>query len=202
MIIKNAVFMKSSEKAAQCPKPIKPEYAFIGRSNVGKSSLINMLVNQNKLAKTSSTPGKTQLINHFEVNENFWIVDLPGYGFARVPKSITANWEKMIREYLLTRTNLMCVFILIDTRIDPQENDLTFINWLGAQGVPIALAFTKADKQNVTKTRASVEKFKKAVLESWEELPPCFITSAEKQTGRDEVLDFIEQSNKAFTLKM
>lgn len=198
MIIKTATFIKSSEKADQCPKPIKPEYAFIGRSNVGKSSLINMLVNQNKLAKTSSTPGKTQLINHFEVNENFWIVDLPGYGFARVPKTVTDKWEKMIRTYLLGRTNLMCVFVLIDTRIDPQASDLTFINWLGEQGVPLALAFTKADKQTVNKTNASVEKFKKALLDNWEELPPYFITSAEKKIGRDEMLDFISKSNKLF----
>lgn len=198
MIIKTAVFVKSSEKMEQCPPPTKPEYAFIGRSNVGKSSLINMLVNHSHMAKTSSTPGKTQLINHFEVNEKFWIVDLPGYGFARVPKTITAKWEGMIRNYLLDRTNLMCVFVLIDTRIEPQKNDLSFIDWLGGQGVPLALAFTKADKQNPTKTNASVEKFKQALSETWDELPRYFITSAEKKTGRDEVLDFIEESNKLF----
>lgn len=182
----------------QCPPPIKPEYAFIGRSNVGKSSLINMLVNIKNLAKTSGTPGKTQLINHFEINEKFWIVDLPGYGFAKAPKSVTALWEIMIRKYLEQRENLMCVFILIDSRIPPQENDLSFIDKLGEQGIPIVLAFTKADKQSKTKTAASIEAFKKAVAENWDELPVCFVTSAETKDGRKEILDFIEESNTLF----
>lgn len=201
MIIRSTAFVKSSEKFEQCPPPIKPEYAFIGRSNVGKSSLINMLVNVKNLAKTSGTPGKTQLINHFEVNEKFWIVDLPGYGFAKAPKSVTAKWEIMIRGYLEQRENLMCVFVLIDTRIPPQKNDLEFIDKLGEQGIPLVLVFTKADKQSKTRTAAAVEKFKEAVSETWDELPMCFVTSAETKDGRKELLEFIEKTNPLFVLK-
>lgn len=201
MIIKSAAFIKSSANVEQCPKPVKPEYAFIGRSNVGKSSLINMLLNVKALAKTSSTPGKTQLINHFEVNESFWIVDLPGYGFAKVPKTVSSKWEAMIQNYLLKRENLMSAFVLIDSRLDPQQNDLNFINRVGKMGVPIVIAFTKADKQNLHKTNASVSKFKTTLLQSWEELPPCIVTSAEKKTGRSEILDFIENTNKTYAVK-
>jgi GTP-binding protein len=190
MQIKNATFLKSSAAVNGCPPPTKPEYAFIGRSNVGKSSLINMLVNKNGLAKTSGTPGKTQLINHFEINDAFWIVDLPGYGYAKVPKALAATWDKMINDYLLQRQNLMCVFVLIDSRHEPQKNDVSFIQKLGEAGVPLCLIFTKADKQSKTRTNKNIQTFNKAMLEIWEELPTYFITSAETKDGRDAILAF------------
>ena len=177
-----------------------PEYAFIGRSNVGKSSLINMLVNQHGLAKTSQRPGKTQLINHFLVNEQWYIVDLPGYGYAKVSKSSRENWEKFIRNYITKRESLQCVFVLIDSRLEPQKIDIEFCCWMGEIQIPFALVFTKADKQSTVKTDKNVAAFKKALNDWFEEIPPNFVTSAEKGLGKDKVLDFIEEVNKDFLM--
>jgi GTP-binding protein len=179
-----------------CPKDTKPEYAFIGRSNVGKSSLINMLTNNKKLAKTSATPGKTLLINHFIINKEWYLVDLPGYGYAKRSKTEVAKLDQMIRGYILQREQLVNVFVLVDIRLEPQQIDLEFIDWLGQSGVPFAIVFTKADKLTANKANQSVEAYKKKLLETWEELPPVFLTSAEKKQGRDEVLDYIEQINR------
>ena len=196
MEIKKAEFTLSAPMESMCPKDNKPEYAFIGRSNVGKSSLINMLTNNKKLAKTSATPGKTLLINHFIINNEWYLVDLPGYGFAKRSKKEVAKLEQMISGYILQREQLVNVFLLIDIRLEPQKIDLEFIQWLGDSSVPFAIVFTKADKLSVAKARQSVEDYKKVLLEMWEELPPIFVTSAEKRQGRDEVLDYIEQINK------
>ncbi len=177
-----------------------PEYAFIGRSNVGKSSLINMLVNQHGLAKTSQRPGKTQLINHFLINEKWYIVDLPGYGYAKVSKSSRENWEKFIRNYITKRESLQCVFVLIDSRLEPQKIDIEFCCWMGEIQIPFALVFTKADKQSTVKTDKNVAAFKKALNDWFEEIPPTFVTSAEKGLGKDKILDFIEEVNKDFLM--
>ncbi|MBK7852505.1 MAG: YihA family ribosome biogenesis GTP-binding protein [Bacteroidetes bacterium] len=198
MTIREARFIASQTTYTKCPEPVFPEYAFIGRSNVGKSSLINMLTGKKGLAKTSGTPGKTQLINHFMINEAWYLVDLPGYGFARVAKTAKATWDKMIRDYLQKRTNLMTVFILIDIRLDPQKIDLQFIQWVGENNIPLALVFTKADKLSKQQVIYSVESYKKELRKTWEELPLLFITSAEKKTGRDEILDYLELTNKDF----
>lgn len=198
MIIKSANFVMSNTKVSALPEPNMPEYAFIGRSNVGKSSLINMLVNQQGLAKTSQKPGKTQLINHFLVNENWYIVDLPGYGYAKVSKSSREKWEKFIRAYLTKRENLQCVLVLIDSRLEPQKIDLEFCCWLGECGIPFALVYTKADKQSGVKTDQNVAKFNKALLGWFEEAPPFFITSSEKGQGRDKLLQFIGEINQDF----
>jgi GTP-binding protein len=198
MEIREAEFVISNTHVEKCPAPNLPEYAFIGRSNVGKSSLINMLTGKKGLAKTSSTPGKTQLINHFLINKKWYLVDLPGYGFARVSKTAKAAWDRMIREYLGKRKNLMTVFILIDIRLEPQPIDLRFIQWAGEKQIPLALAFTKADKLPKQQILFSVEQFKKALRKNWEELPLMFITSAEKKTGREEILDFISETNEIF----
>ena len=179
-----------------CPKDTKPEYAFIGRSNVGKSSLINMLSRNKKLAKTSATPGKTLLINHFLINRDWYLVDLPGYGFAKRSKSEIAKLDQMIRGYILGREQLVNVFVLVDVRHEPQAIDLEFMNWLGMSGVPFSLVFTKADKLTGGKVRANVEAYKQRMLETWEEMPPYFVTSAEKGEGREEVLDYIDKINK------
>ncbi|RYG34375.1 MAG: YihA family ribosome biogenesis GTP-binding protein [Chitinophagaceae bacterium] len=200
MIIKSATFICSNTKISALPAPNMPEYAFIGRSNVGKSSLINMLVNQHGLAKTSQRPGKTQLINHFLINEKWYIVDLPGYGYAKVSKSSREKWEKFIRNYLTKRESLQCVFVLIDSRLDPQQIDLEFCCWLGEQQLPFSLIFTKADKQSSTKTNNNVAAFKKALRGWFEEIPPNFTTSAEKGQGRDEVLNFIGTVNEDFLM--
>jgi GTP-binding protein len=200
MEIKEAEFAVSNTNFEKCPAPIMPEYAFIGRSNVGKSSLINMLTNRKGLAKTSSTPGKTQLINHFLINNKWYIVDLPGYGYAQTSKTSKAAWDKMIRDYLEKRKNLMTVFVLIDIRLDPQPIDLRFIKWLGEKQIPIALTFTKADKISKQQVIYSVEQYKRTLLKTWDELPLMFITSAEKKTGRAEILDFIESVNKDFKI--
>ncbi|MEJ7560533.1 MAG: ribosome biogenesis GTP-binding protein YihA/YsxC [Pedobacter sp.] len=200
MIIKSATFICSNTKVSALPTANMPEYAFIGRSNVGKSSLINMLVNQHGLAKTSQRPGKTQLINHFLINEQWYIVDLPGYGYAKVSKSSRENWEKFIRNYITKRESLQCVFVLIDSRIEPQKIDLEFCCWMGEIQIPFALAFTKADKQSIVKTKQNVEAFKKALGGWFEEIPPYFITSAEKSAGRDELLQFIEDVNHDFAM--
>ena len=196
MEIKKAEFTLSAPMVSMCPNDSKPEYAFIGRSNVGKSSLINMLTNNKKLAKTSATPGKTLLINHFIINNEWYLVDLPGYGFAKRSKKEIAKLDQMIQGYILQREQLVNVFLLIDVRLEAQKIDLEFIEWLGQSSVPFAIVFTKADKLTPNKVRQNVEAYKKVLLESWEELPPIFITSSEKKQGRDEVLDYIEKINK------
>ena len=197
MEIKTAEFSLSSPRVSMCPNDTKPEYAFIGRSNVGKSSLINMLCRNRKLAKTSSTPGKTLLINHFIINKEWYLVDLPGYGFAKRSKSELAKLGQMIRGYILEREQLVNVFVLIDIRLEPQPIDLEFIEWLGVSQVPFSMVFTKADKLSAQKVRTNLETYKKKMLETWEEMPPHFVTSADTQAGRDELLDYIEQINKS-----
>lgn len=199
MIIKSAEFTLSAPMVSMCPQDTKPEYAFIGRSNVGKSSLINMLTNNRKLAKTSSTPGKTLLINHFIINKEWYLVDLPGYGYAKRSKKEVDKLDQMIRGYILQREQLVNVFVLVDIRLEPQKIDLEFIEWLGLSSVPFAIVFTKGDKLTPNKARQAVEDYKKKLLETWEELPPLFLTSAEKKEGRKEVLDYIEQINKELT---
>jgi len=197
MIIKTAEFSISSPTVTMCPADTKPEYAFIGRSNVGKSSLINMLCRHRRLAKTSATPGKTLLINHFIINKEWYLVDLPGYGFAKRSKKEIQRLDQMIRGYILGREQLVNTFVLVDVRLEPQAVDLEFMNWLGVSGVPFAIVFTKADKLSAQKVNMNVEAYKKKMLDTWEEMPPYFITSAEKGNGRDEVLDYIEQINKS-----
>ena len=196
MDIKKAEFCLSAPMVSMCPKDNKPEYAFIGRSNVGKSSLINMLTNNKKLAKTSATPGKTLLINHFIINNEWYLVDLPGYGYAKRSKKEVGKLEQMISGYLLQREQLVNVFLLVDVRLEPQKIDLDFIQWLGDSSIPFAIVFTKADKLSAVKVSQQVEIYKKVLLETWEDLPPVFITSAEKRQGRDEVLDYIDRINK------
>ncbi|MGB4774987.1 MAG: ribosome biogenesis GTP-binding protein YihA/YsxC [Daejeonella sp.] len=198
MIIKSAEFQCSNTRTDKLPPPVMPEYAFIGRSNVGKSSLINMLVQKKGLAKTSQTPGKTQLINHFLINENWELVDLPGYGYAKTSRSNRSEWQKFISYYLRNRENLQCVFVLIDSRLEPQKIDIEFCTWLGENGIAFLLVFTKADKQSKMKSEQNVAKFRKALTEIFEEIPPHFITSAETQDGRDEILTFIHDLNKKF----
>lgn len=197
MDIKQAEFTLSAPNVTMCPKDNRPEYAFIGRSNVGKSSLINMLCNNKRLAKTSATPGKTLLINHFIINRDWYLVDLPGYGFAKRSKKEINRLEQMIHGYILQREQLVCVFVLVDIRLEAQKIDLEFINWLGESSVPFAIVFTKADKLNVTKRQANIEAYKKVLSETWEEMPTMFVTSSEKKTGRDELLDYIDQINKS-----
>lgn len=197
MDIKNAEFTLSSPMVTMCPKDNKPEFAFIGRSNVGKSSLINMLTNNKKLAKTSATPGKTLLINHFIINREWYLVDLPGYGFAKRSKKEINKLEQMISGYILQREQLVNVFVLVDVRHEAQKIDLDFINWLGESSIPFAIVFTKADKLSVGKANANVEAYKATLSETWEEMPPMFITSADKKTGRDEVLDYIDSIIKS-----
>jgi GTP-binding protein len=199
MDIKEAEFKVSNTTFEKCPPPVMPEYAFIGRSNVGKSSLINMLTGRRSLAKTSSTPGKTQLINHFLINKKWYLVDLPGYGFAKASKTSKAAWDKMIKDYLLKRQNLLTVFILIDIRLEPQAVDLAFIQWAGEKQIPLTIVFTKADKLSKQQVIYSVELFKRTLKKTWEELPMMFVTSAEKKTGRDEILNYIDETNRDFT---
>ncbi len=201
MEITTAKYIISSPKVEGCPKPDMPEYAFIGRSNVGKSSLINMLTNQSKLAKTSNTPGKTQLINHFLINNSFYIVDLPGYGFAKVSQNTRSTWEKMIAGYLQQRTNLVTVFVLIDSRHEPQNIDLAFLRKLGAWGVPFNVIFTKADKSTQREAAKHARQFIEAMKQEWEFIPRSFITSAIKFLGRKEILAFIDEMNKDFKLE-
>lgn len=198
MPILKAEFLISSPDYRKCPEPIKPEYAFIGRSNVGKSSLINMITNNKKLAKTSASPGKTQLINHFTINDKWYLVDLPGYGYAKTSKTNRNKWHKMISDYLTHRQNLMCTFVLIDSRIPPQANDIEFINNLGQMQIPFVIVFTKKDKVSGTKLNELVESYKKVLSETWEEFPTCFYSSAEKKLGKEEIIEFIEISNKEF----
>ena len=191
MEIKTAAFVKSSSTLAECPDDGRYEFAFIGRSNVGKSSLINMLTRQKDLAKTSQTPGKTQLINHFLINDDFYIVDLPGYGFAKVPGKVRDGLERMISEYTLRREEMACLFVLIDIRHAPMVIDLDFIREMGENGVPFALVFTKADKVSATAANRNIDAYMEKLSETWEELPPYFVTSSEKKTGREELLDYI-----------
>ena len=195
MKIKSAEFVISNTDYTKCPKPDKPEYAFIGRSNVGKSSLINMLTGRSKLAKTSGKPGKTQLINHFLINDSWFLVDLPGYGWAQVSKTLKEKWDKMIREYLIHRENLYNVFVLVDSRIPPQKIDIEFIQWMGEREIPFSIIFTKADKRNSPKTQATVASFKKILKNTWEEIPPIFVTSSVSKTGQKEILSFISDIN-------
>lgn len=186
----------SSPNIQLCPKDTKPEYAFIGRSNVGKSSLINMLCNHKNLAKTSATPGKTLLINHFIINNEWYLVDLPGYGFAKRSKTVQKKLEQMITSYILQREQLVNVFVLIDIRHDPQAIDVDFINWLGQSNIPFSIVFTKVDKLSVSKVVPAATAYMNKLKETWEELPPYFITSSETKRGRDEILDYIENINK------
>lgn len=196
MIIKSAEFVISNTDVKKCPASTLPEYAFIGRSNVGKSSLINMLTQRKGLAMTSQKPGKTQLINHFLINNEWHLVDLPGYGFARVGQSNRERLKSIIENYILEREQLTNLFILLDCRHEPQKIDLEFIEWAGENGVPFALVFTKADKLSKGKLASNIEAYKQTLLESWEELPPIFITSSEAKEGRDELLNYIEDINK------
>lgn len=198
MVINSAEFLKSSTSYSQCPIPNMPEYAFIGRSNVGKSSLINMLVGRKQLAKTSSTPGKTQLINHFLINNSWYLVDLPGYGFAKVSKTEKAKWEKMIHDYLVKRNNLMVVLLLIDSRIPMQEVDNKFMRWMGEAEIPFTIIFTKTDKLKRNELEKNITNYKTALLNYWEELPPFYITSAEKKLGQDELRNYIGETNLLF----
>ncbi|WP_207435628.1 ribosome biogenesis GTP-binding protein YihA/YsxC [Sabulibacter ruber] len=198
MVIKEAKFITSNTRADLCPQTDLPEYAFIGRSNVGKSSLINMLTNRLKLAKTSSFPGKTQLINHFLINDEWFLVDLPGYGWAKVSKESREQWRKMIIYYLQNRSNLACVFVLIDSRLPPQKPDLEFMELLGTMGVPFVLIFTKTDKQSGTKTDANIAFYMKSLRETWEELPMYMKSSSSTKEGREEILQFISDVNKRY----
>lgn len=197
MDIKNAKFVISSPLVSKCPTDNKPEYAFIGRSNVGKSSLINMLVNNKTLAKTSSTPGKTLLINHFIVNNEWYIVDLPGYGYAKRSKTEKDKLERMISSYILQREQLANVFLLIDIRHDPQKIDEEFMTWLGESNIPFSIVFTKADKLGIDARKIAASKYLEHLKDTWEELPPYFITSSEKKNGRDDVLNYIDAINKS-----
>jgi len=200
-----ATFLKSSAKLKDCPKPIVPEYAFVGRSNVGKSSLINYLVNRKELAKTSGKPGKTQLINHFEIRESdkektpkWFLVDLPGYGYAKVSKSKKEEFQKLIYPYLQNRQNLMSVFVLIDCRHKPQPVDISFMEWLGINQVPFAMIFTKTDKLKKGELERNVRLYNEEMLQSWEELPLQFASSSLKKTGGEDILDYIETTNTLF----
>lgn len=197
MNISEVAFVMSNSDVRKCPKSDRPEYAFIGRSNVGKSSLINMLMGKKKLAKTSSTPGKTQLINHFSVNQNWYLVDLPGYGYAKVPKAQKKNFEKMIADYVLGRENLVNMFVLIDSRHSPQQIDLEFMEWLGTSGIPFSMVFTKLDKLKNSEITPKMKAYEKKMLETWEELPVHFLSSAESNAGRDELLSYINSLNNS-----
>ncbi|NDW11587.1 YihA family ribosome biogenesis GTP-binding protein [Bacteroides sp. 214] len=196
MEIKSAEFVISNTDVTKCPSGTLPEYAFIGRSNVGKSSLINMLTNRKSLAMTSSTPGKTMLINHFLINENWYIVDLPGYGYARRGHSGQEQIQKVINNYILRREQMTNLFLLIDSRLEPQKVDLEFMEWLGENGVPFAIVFTKADKLKSGRLGNNVQAYLKKLRQQWEELPPYFISSAENKLGREEILNYIEEINK------
>lgn len=195
MNIAKAEFLMSNTRIDKLPNESLPEYAFIGRSNVGKSSLINMLVQRRGLAKTSSVPGKTVAINHFIVNDAWYLVDLPGYGYAQHSKKTREQWRVMINNYISQRRNLVTTFVLVDSRLEPQNNDLGFMDWLGENQVPFCIVFTKADKVSKAELNKNVEALKTRLLEDWEELPPIFITSSEDKTGRDEILDYIDQQN-------
>jgi len=195
MVIRSAKFVVASPTFQKCPRTTFPEYAFIGRSNVGKSSLINMITGLKALAKVSQTPGKTQLINHFLINDNWYLVDLPGYGYAKVSKSSRKAFSEIITNYILKRDNLQCLFVLVDSRLEPQENDITFINWLGQNHIPFALIFTKTDKINSATLQTNMAIYKREMLNYWEELPKIFSCSAVTRTGREDILNYIEEIN-------
>lgn len=199
MIIKSANYLQSSTDIAKLPKSDMPEYAFIGRSNVGKSSLINKLVQRKELAKTSSMPGKTITINHFIINDEWYLVDLPGYGFAKRSKTDREMWKKMLSDYMTKRMNLVNTFVLVDSRIEPQKLDLDFMAFMGENGLPFSIVFTKADKLGKNKLAENIRLYKEELLKEWEELPPIFVTSAETGLGRDEILDAVESWNKVMT---
>lgn len=196
MKIKSAKFIISNTNVAKCPDEKLPEYAFIGRSNVGKSSLINMLVNNKNLAKTSGKPGKTQLINHFKINEQWFLVDLPGYGYAKVSKELRKTFQKFITDYFLKRKQLTCSFVLIDSRHEPQKTDLDFMQFLGENSIPFCIVFTKTDKLKPSQINRNIETYQKEMLKVWEEMPHYFITSASTKVGREELLDFIASVNE------
>lgn len=198
MKVTEAIFLQSNTDYEKCPKPDKPEYAFIGRSNVGKSSLINAIVQKKNLAKTSQTPGKTQLINHFQIDKKWYLVDLPGYGYAKVSKTDREKFEKMIHQYLENRENLIYTFVLVDIRHEPQKLDMEFMNNLGEQGIPFCIVFTKADKLSQTAVNKSLEVYQDKMLETWEEMPQFFVTSSVNGSGRDEILATIDALNKEF----
>ncbi len=198
MLIKEAEFIKSSEKLSGCPKPIYPEYAFFGRSNVGKSSLINMLTGRKSLAKTSSTPGKTRLINHFLINRSWYLADLPGFGYAKISKTTREKWEKLIKNYLLKRQNLINLFFLIDIRHKPLENDLAYLIWLGENHIPFTIVFTKIDKLSKGEVSKSITLYSNTLSESWDPLPQIIKTSSTNKLGKDEILQIIEDNNKLY----
>ena len=202
MKITSADFVKSSTTLEECPAPTKNELAFIGRSNVGKSSLINMLMQRKDLAKTSGKPGKTQLINHFEINEDWYLVDLPGYGYAKTSKKNRATFQRMITSYIKDRPNLINTFVLVDCRHDPQKIDLEFMEWCGMEGVPFSIVFTKIDKLGSSALMKQIARYKKKLLTQWEELPPVFMTSAEGRTGREEVLRYLDIVHQSITPDM
>lgn len=195
-MIQHAEFIMSNTDVEKCPAPDTPEYAFIGRSNVGKSSLINMLTGRKSLAKISGTPGKTQLINHFKIDNTWYLVDLPGYGYARVSKSLKSSFQKIIRSYLDERKNLVCTFVLIDVRHEPQKVDTEFMEWLGNKGIPFCIIFTKADKISSSILHKNLTKYKKEMLKTWEEMPNYFVTSSTTNLGKEDVVNFIESTNK------
>ncbi len=197
MTIKTASYLQSNTKVDRLPAPTKPEYAFIGRSNVGKSSLINMLTGNGKLAKVSATPGKTITINHFIINNEWYLVDLPGYGFAKRSQKDREMWGKMLDDYIMNRRNLILTFVLVDSRIEPQKIDLEFMEFLGEHGVPFSIVFTKADKLGKNKLACNIQLYLNRLRQDWEELPPYFITSSETRLGREEVLDYIDQINQS-----
>lgn len=199
MIIRTATFVKSSETLKQCPSPKKAEFAFIGRSNVGKSSLINMLTGWNSLAKTSAEPGKTRTINHYEINDEWYIADLPGYGYAKVPLKMRDKWQKNTRDYILKRENIICLLVLLDSRLKPQKADLDFMEFLGINNVPFVRVFTKADKQSAMQVKECVKLYDNEMLAIWESLPVTFITSAKNKLGREEILAFIEENLNKFS---
>ena len=192
MQIRTAEYLMSNDDYRKCPKPDKPEFAFIGRSNVGKSSLINMLTSNSKLAKTSASPGKTQKINHFVINNTWYLVDLPGYGYAKVSKAQRAVFKNMIYGYILNRQNLVNLFVLVDSRLEPQNIDVEFINWLGASRVPFTIIFTKADKIGTNVLKAKVDAYKEHLSQTWENLPDMLVSSAVSKMGQEEILDYIQ----------
>ncbi|MDB3907376.1 ribosome biogenesis GTP-binding protein YihA/YsxC [Crocinitomicaceae bacterium] len=198
MKVKTAEFVISNTEVSKCPTDGLLEYAFIGRSNVGKSSLINMLVGNKKLAKTSGRPGKTQLINHFIINNDWYLVDLPGYGYAKTSKTNRIKWEKFIAEYLTTRKTLINIFVLLDSRLEPQKIDLEFMNWCGEKGLPFSMVFTKIDKLSSTALQKNLALYKKEMLKYWEELPPVFTTSSVSSFGQERILNYIDQINASF----